>query len=288
MILVFGKNGQVAQALQADFKGQNIEFISSEDANFMDSVAVLRILDLKKPGLVINASAYTLVDKAETEREAANQINAITVGRIADWCAQNNTPLIHFSTDYVFDGSGEAPILETQGTKPVNFYGQTKLDGEKLISKAGGQYYIFRVSWVYAPWGKNFPKTILRLAQERDEISIVNDQFGSPTDAREISTFVKLIIDAKTEKVKIPSGIYHLNFKPYMTWYEMAKLTLDEAKKNGTTIKVKMVHPITSDKFPTPARRPFNSRLKTGYPMIQQLIDQVKDIAKERGWGYLS
>lgn len=288
MILVFGKNGQVAQALQADLKTENAQFLSSEEANFLDSAAILRVLAANSPKIVINASAYTLVDKAETEREAALQINAATVGIIAEWCAKANVPFIHFSTDYVFDGNGSMPLTESQKTSPVNFYGQTKLDGEKAVEKAGGQYYIFRVSWVYAPWGKNFPKTILRLASEREELSIVADQYGAPTDAREISAFLMMIIDKKTNTIKIDPGTYHLAFKPYMSWYDLAKLTIEEAKKNGVELKVKEVHAITSDKFPTPAKRPFNSRLATQYPMVQGYVEQVKALAIEKGWGYLS
>ncbi len=288
MILVFGKNGQVAQALQSDLKGKNAVFFSSEEANFLDAQSVIKILEEKKPKIVINASAYTLVDKAESDREAAHQINAVTVGGIAQWCAKSNVPFIHFSTDYVFDGSGEKPMTESHTTNPVNFYGQTKLDGEMLIRKAGGQYYIFRVSWVYAPWGKNFPKTILRFASERDEISIVSDQYGSPTDAREISAFLMLIVDTANASVKLDPGVYHLGFKPFMSWYDLANLTIAEARNKGLEIKVKKVIPITSDKFPTPAKRPFNSRLATKYSAIQGYVDQVKSLAKSKGWGYLS
>ncbi|MBL7544840.1 MAG: dTDP-4-dehydrorhamnose reductase [Bdellovibrionaceae bacterium] len=287
MILVFGKNGQVAQALQNDLVDGAAEFLSSEEANFLDPQEIVKILNQKRPQMVINASAYTLVDKAESEKSIAFQINATTVGEIAQWCMQNNIPFVHFSTDYVFDGSGMNPLTEATQTNPVNFYGQTKLEGEKLVQKAGGQYYIFRVSWVYAPWGKNFPKTILRLAQEREEISIVNDQFGSPTDAREISAFVKLLISPAGNKISLDPGIYHLSFKPYMTWYKMAEMTVKEAQEKGLPVKVKAIHPISTDQFPTPAKRPSNSRLKTQYPQIQALVDKVKAIAIEKGWGYL-
>ena len=288
MILVFGKNGQVAQALQLDLKGLDAEFFSSDQANFMDTSAVIKTLESKNPKIVINASAYTLVDKAETDKDAAQQINAITVGEIAKWCATRSVPFIHFSTDYVFDGTGSEPMTENHPTRPVNFYGQTKLNGEKLIQQAGGFYYIFRVSWVYAPWGKNFPKTILRLATEREEISIVNDQFGSPTDAREISAFVKMIMDPINNKISIAPGIFHLSFKPYMSWYDLANLTINEARKNGVELKVKKVAAICSDKFPTPAKRPINSRLATQHSVIQSYVDKVKLLAKEKGWGYLS
>lgn len=288
MILVFGKNGQVAQALDRDLKVWKNEFLASDVANFMDPKSIISILNDKMPSLVINASAYTAVDKAESEREMAHQINAITVGEIAQWCANSKVPFVHFSTDYVFDGKGTEPLDEDHLTNPVNYYGQTKLDGEELIKKVGGEYYIFRVAWVYAPWGKNFPKTILRLAQEKEEISIVNDQYGSPTDAREISMFVKLLISGDGKKLKLNRGVYHLSFKPFMTWYDLALKTIEEAKKAGHTLKVKKINPITTDRFPTPAKRPANSRLVTRFGEIQEGIERVKIIAKEKGWEFLS
>lgn len=292
MILVFGRTGQVAQALMKDLNytaaNQEIVFLGSEEANFLTPDAVVEKLNHYKPKLVINASAHTQVDKAETEKEQSMQINAKTPGRIADWCKQNQAIMVHFSTDYVFDGEGEKPWTESMPTKAVNYYGDTKLQGEKLIQASGVKYYIFRVSWVYAPWGKNFPKTICRLAQEREELSIVSDQIGSPTDAREISAFIKLALNKEKTGLTINPGIYHLRFKPFMSWFDVANLTIDEAKKSGTELKVRKVNPIPSTAFPTPAKRPLNSRLDTEFSEVQNLIEKVKTLALANKWGYLS
>lgn len=287
MILVFGKTGQVAQALQQELKEFPARFCDRNDVNFLEPENVIGLLEKLKPELVINASAYTQVDKAETERDLALQINATTPGLIANWCAVNKAALVHFSTDYVFDGQGTAPWLENMNTNPVNYYGETKLQGDLAIQKSGCKYYIFRVSWVYAPWGNNFPKTILRLAKEREEISIVNDQVGAPTDAREIASFIKLLLNKKGTVLDIDSGTYHLRFKPVMTWYDLANKTIEEAKNKGELLKVKKVNPIPSSSYPTPAKRPLNSRLDSIDPKVHEVIKKVNQIAQEKKWSYL-
>lgn len=288
MILVFGKEGQVAQALQQDLKAYKAEFYDRDVVDFLETDKVIALLDEKKPQLVINASAYTQVDKAETEKDLALKINATTPGAIARWCAKHQVPMIHFSTDYVFDGNGEKSWLEDMATSPVNYYGETKLQGDLQIQQSGCKYYILRVSWVYAPWGHNFPKTILRLAKEREELSIVNDQVGAPTDAREITTFIRLALNKEGTDLTLKSGVYHLRFKPHMTWFDVANSTINEAKAKGEVLKVQKVNPIPSSKFPTPAKRPLNSRLDTIYPEISDLIKKVNQIAKDNKWGYLS
>lgn len=287
MILVFGKDGQVAQALQRYITGYNVEFYGREEVNFFEPEKVISLLDKKKPELVINASAYTQVDKAETERDLALKINATTPGAIASWCAKHQVAMVHFSTDYVFDGKGQKPWLEDMPTNPVNYYGETKNQGDRLIQESGCKYYILRVSWVYAPWGHNFPKTILKLAKEKEELSIVNDQVGSPTDAREIATFISLALNEKGTDLTLKSGVYHLRFKPYITWFDVATRTIEEAKQKGEILKVKKVNPIPSSDFPTLAKRPLNSRLDTIYPQAKQLIKKVNQIAKDNNWGYL-
>ncbi|MBN8536897.1 MAG: dTDP-4-dehydrorhamnose reductase [Deltaproteobacteria bacterium] len=291
MILVFGKTGQVAQALMKDLTDllhrNELIFLGSDEANFLKPDLVIEKLNQIKPNLIINASAYTQVDKAEIEKEESMEINAVTPGRIAEWCKLNLCPLVHFSTDYVFDGGGEIPWTESMSTSAINYYGETKLQGEKLIQGSGATYYIFRVSWVYAPWGKNFPKTICRLAQEREELSIVNDQMGSPTDAREISAFIKLTLNQKKNGLNLDPGIYHLRFKPFMSWFDVAKLTIDEARKIGIKLKLKDLKPIPSTAFPTPAKRPLNSRLDTEFPQIQKVINEIKNMATVEKWGYL-
>lgn len=261
MILVFGKNGQVATALQQILP--QASYLGSQDANFLNPDGVIDQLQRLKPKIVINASAYTQVDKAESEKESALTINAKTPGRIAQWCKNNNALLIHYSTDYVFDGSGEKPWLETDSPRPVNYYGLSKWEGEKAIQSSGCDHYIFRVSWVYSPWGQNFKKTILRLAQEREQLKIVADQWGSPTRAEDIALQTLNVIKELDGKDPLKFGVYHWKFSEYTNWYQFAISIVEEAKKAGLRLKVKEIVPISTEEFPTPAKRPKNSRLGT-------------------------
>lgn len=263
MVLVFGKNGQVASAL-AELK-PDWAYISSSQANFLAPLTVLKYLDEHKPTIVINAAAYTQVDKAETERDQALTINARTVEVIAQWCARNNALMVHFSTDYVFDGTGTRPWLESDPPSPVNWYGQTKLEGEKAIQSSGCKYYIFRISWVYSDWGHNFKKTILRLASERKELRIVNDQWGSPTDARDVAKTVVDLVDGRHPSVPPEYGIYHLRYSPFVTWYDFANSIIKCEDEKGHKLMAEKIIPISSAGFPTPARRPSNSRMNSLY-----------------------
>jgi dTDP-4-dehydrorhamnose reductase len=264
MILVLGKSGQVAQALQERLT--NATFLSSSEANFLNPDQVLEKLEAYKPSILINAAAYTAVDKAEDERDSALTINATTPGLIAEWCQKNNATMIHYSTDYVFKGDGDRPWLEDDPTSPVNWYGETKLQGEKAIVASGCHAYIFRISWVYSPWGTNFPKTILRLSTEREQLSIVNDQWGAPTDARDVARVTANLVKKISDKSEHPpSGIYHLRFEDFQTWYHFACRTVENAKKSGEELKVKEILPVTSAEFPTKAKRPANSRLGTKF-----------------------
>lgn len=267
MVVVFGKNGQVAQsvfALQPDFT-----FLSSVDAPFTNPQKVLAHLNRLKPKCVINAAAYTAVDKAERERELSLQINASTPSLIAKWCKENGATLIHYSTDYVFDGSGEKPWVETDPTSPVNWYGHTKLEGEKEILKTGCDTYIFRVSWIYSDVGHNFAKTIRRLAQEKKELRIVSDQWGAPTKAADIAKVTVELTKKLLAKQQPPKpGIYHLRFSPFMTWFDFAMEIIEDARQKGLPIVLGTLTPIASDEYPTPAKRPKNSRLNTLYPGV--------------------
>lgn len=193
MILVFGKFGQVATALQQSLP--QATYLDSKEANFLDTNSILNLLNEKHPQIIINASAYTAVDKAEDEKEVALQVNATTPGVIAQWCKNNNCTLVHYSTDYVFSGTGERPWMENDPTAPINWYGETKLQGEKAIIASGCNAYIFRISWVYSPWGQNFKKTIIRLAKERTELNVVSDQWGAPTDARDVARVTSRLVD---------------------------------------------------------------------------------------------
>jgi dTDP-4-dehydrorhamnose reductase len=260
MVVVFGKNGQVARAL-ATYRPQDLYF-SSIEAPFTDTAKVLALLDTNKPNIVINAAAYTAVDKAESEKDLALQVNATAPGEIARWCQKNKALLIHFSTDYVFDGTGDRPWVETDTPNPINWYGHTKLEGEKQIQASGCEFYIFRISWVYSDWGTNFRNTIRRLACERKELKIVNDQWGSPTHALDVAkTVVALVEKIQVHKERPTAGLYHLRFSPYTTWFDFAKQIVEEAKAEKLPVIVEQMHGIPTAEYPTPARRPRNSRL---------------------------
>lgn len=263
MILVFGNNGQVATALRELYQQTKVpaKFIGSDEANFLDTASVVRTLEENHPTIVINAAAYTQVDKAESEKENALTINATTPGEIAKWCKKNDALLVHYSTDYVFDGTGEKPWLETDTPNPVNYYGYSKWQGEKAIQASGCKHYICRISWIYSPWGHNFKKTILRLAAEREELKIVADQWGSPTRAEDVAKRTAEFVFKYEQGYAPPLGIHHWRFDDYTTWHAFAVKFIEEARTNGQTLKVQRILPIRTEDFPTPALRPKNSRM---------------------------
>lgn len=259
MILVFGKNGQVGTALRQALP--EAIFVGRDVANFLQPQSVLKFLDQYRPNVIVNAAAYTQVDKAESEQDAAMAINAKTPQAIAEWCKRHGALLVHYSTDYVFDGTGEKPWIETDQPNPINLYGLSKWEGEKSIQASGCKNYIFRVSWVYSPWGQNFKKTILRLAQERTELKIVADQWGAPTKAEDIATETKKVLERYLHGAPLEFGIHHWRFSEYTTWHQFAVNIVEEAKKEGLSLKVKYILPIHTEAYPTPAKRPKNSRL---------------------------
>lgn len=261
MVLVFGKNGQVAKALERVLP--SAVFLGSTDANFLKPEEVLNQLNSLRPKIVINAAAYTQVDKAESEFEQALTINSQTPGKIAEWCKENDAVLIHYSTDYVFDGTGETPWIETDIPNPINKYGITKYEGEKAIQKSECKHYILRVGWIYSPWGSNFKKTILRLAEEREELKVVADQWGSPTRAEDVAEVTNRFIQNVAARNPNSFGIYHFRFGPFTTWYQFALDILQEAVDRGAEIKVKRVLPIDSESYVSPAKRPKNCRLNS-------------------------
>ena len=268
-IVIFGKNGQVGSNLLKIF-GKNDDFniksFSSAEVDFSN----LKALDLflenlsPTPNFIINAAAYTAVDKAEEEKELADLINHKAVKIIAEYSAKNNVNLIHYSTDYVFDGSGSEPFLEdnTKNLNPLNHYGKTKLDGENAIINSGCKYIILRTSWVYDDVGKNFVNTIKKLAKEKEILSIIDDQIGSPTSAKYIaeSTFKIVQKLLKWEK-NFPSGIYHCTSARYISWHDFAYEIVDNLKKENIDLKIKEIKPIKTSEYKTAASRPLNSRL---------------------------
>lgn len=272
-IVIFGKNGQVGSNLvrlfakESDFE---IRSYSSKEADFSNLSALKNFLDnlAPKPDFIINAAAYTNVDKAEEEKELADIINHQAVAIIAKYCAKNRVKLIHYSTDYVFDGSGNEPFTEdnTKNLHPLNHYGKTKLLGEQAIINSGCNYLILRISWVYDdnPNSRNFVNTITRLAKEREVLSIVDDQIGSPTSAASVAeSTIKIVRKLVNSEMQILKMICHLNNKKYISWYEFALEIIDSLKKGGESLKVKEIRPIKSSEYQTKAIRPLNSRLSS-------------------------
>lgn len=250
-VLVFGKSGQVATEL-ARFDG--VTCLDRAQADLTDVEACVRQIAATDADVIINAAAYTAVDKAETEEALATQINGTTVTAMAKAAAARNLPFLHISTDYVFDGAGTAPWQPTDATGPIGAYGRSKLTGEQGVTAAGGPHAILRTSWVYSAHGNNFVKTMLRLGAERDALSIVSDQIGGPTAAHDIAAaLMKMATQFHTQKSQ--SGIYHFSGAPDASWQEFAQEIFDQS---GLQVAVAGI--ATKD-YPTPAQRPLNSRM---------------------------
>ena len=268
-ILLFGCNGQVGSELQKTLQPLGkivaLDLNSSEFCgDFTKPEAIAETIRRVKPDVIVNAAAYTAVDKAESEPDLAFLINAQTPGILAQEAENIGAWLIHYSTDYVFDGSGVQPWKETDTPNPLNVYGASKLQGERNIAANCSKHVILRTSWVYAAQGANFAKTMLRLAQERESLSVVDDQIGAPTGARLLA---RLTADVIPEAMQNPdlAGLYHAAAAGETSWYGYARLVIDGARQRGVAIKVRdeNIRPVTSDQFPTPAKRPANSRLDT-------------------------
>jgi dTDP-4-dehydrorhamnose reductase len=264
MILFFGKQGQLAQSFQAcepaGLKGRAV-YISSVEANFEKLQAISGVLDRYSPSIVVVCSAYTQVDKAEEERELAFMINSKAPGEIARWCAKNDALMIHFSTDYVFNGQGTAPWKESDQPAALNYYGESKLLGERAVQDSGCRHLIFRTSWVVSEYGKNFVRTMLRLGKEKEVLRIVNDQHGAPTYAPDLAAAVWALIARVLQGEQLSSGVFHLAGQGETTWAAFAEAIFEEARLLGLELRVKMVEGIPTSEYPTPAARPLNSRL---------------------------
>ncbi len=254
-ILVFGYNGQVATELRALSNEQTqITALGRSDADLTDPAACAAAIAAYEPDAVINAAAYTAVDRAEEEEELALRINADAPAAMALACAAQAIPLVTISTDYVFSGTGQAPWQPQDVTGPIGAYGRTKLAGERAVVSAGGAWAVLRTSWVVSAHGNNFVKTMLRLGVERDELNVVDDQIGGPTGAAEIAQACITIAQAlKADPSR--SGIYHFAGAPDTSWAEFARTIFDKAGIECT------VNGIPSSEYPTPAARPLNSRM---------------------------
>ncbi len=274
-ILLLGKGGQVGWELQRalaplgqltalDFNTPGPVQAPELKADFSQPEQVAAIVRAVRPDVIVNAAAHTAVDKAESEPDLARAINATTPGLIAREAADLGALLVHYSTDYVFDGSGQAPRDESAATRPLSVYGQTKLEGEQLIQASGARHLIFRTSWVYAARGGNFAKTMLRLAGERDQLKVINDQIGAPTGADLLADVTAHAIRAVGRQPDL-LGLYHLVAAGETSWYDYARFVIEWARAQGVVLKVaqEAVEAIPTSAYPTPAARPLNSRLST-------------------------
>ena len=276
-ILLFGKGGQVGWELQRSLAplGEliTLDFDSTDYCgDFTNLTGLVETVRAIKPDFIVNAGAHTAVDKAQGEPELARTINALAPDALAKASAESGAWLVHYSTDYVFDGSGTRAWLETDMPAPVNVYGRTKLEGEELIQASGCKHLIFRTSWVYGARGGNFAKTMLKLAQEREVLKVINDQIGAPTGA-------ELLADISAHAIRqagfglagakpaapVPSGTYHLVAEGEVSWYDYACHVVAFAKNTPLAPKIvaSRIEPVPTSAFPTAAQRPLNSRLNT-------------------------
>jgi dTDP-4-dehydrorhamnose reductase len=268
-ILLLGCNGQVGWELQralaslgevvcADFDG------APEQVDYSRPESLAALVRLVAPTMIVNAAAHTAVDKAESEPERARAINADAPAVLAREAAALGAMLLHYSTDYVFDGSGSAQRAEDAATGPLNVYGQTKLEGEQAIRASGCRHLILRTSWVYAARGGNFARTMLKLAAERDRLSIIADQFGAPTGADLLADLSAHVLRTTAQRRDL-DGTYHAVADGETTWHGYASLVIEWAREHGVAVRVaaEAIEAVPTSAFPTPARRPLNSRLST-------------------------
>ncbi len=275
-ILVTGSKGQLGSEMakiSKDYPDFDFIFAGREEMPLEDSYKIISYLDKTAPDIIINAGAYTAVDKAETEKDPADKVNHLAVDTISKWCNVNAAKLIHISTDYVFDGTSKVPYKEDDQLAPINWYGETKLRGEQAIKSNLEDAIIIRTSWVYSEYGNNFVKTMLRLMKERESIAVVNDQIGTPTYALDLAkAIMKIVASHKWE-----SGVFHYSNGGEISWFDFA-------------VEINMlvgcdcnVNELTSDQFPTPAKRPNYSlldktKIKKSYNVI---VPDWKDSLKE-------
>ncbi|MCH9406146.1 dTDP-4-dehydrorhamnose reductase [Pantoea agglomerans] len=266
-ILLFGKNGQVGWELQralAPLGKLTVVDRQSTDycGDFENPAGIAETVRKLRPAVIVNATAYTAVDKAESEQDKARLVNATSIDALAQAAEEIGAWLVHYSTDYVFDGSGDKPWSEDDATAPLNIYGQTKLEGEEAIVSNMTKYLIFRTSWVYAAKGNNFAKTMLKLAKDRESMSVINDQFGAPTGAELIADCTAHAIRVALNKPTV-AGTYHLIAAGETTWHAYASKVIEFAKAQGIELQVQAINAVPTSAFPTPAKRPANSRLNT-------------------------
>jgi dTDP-4-dehydrorhamnose reductase len=271
-ILLTGASGQVGGDLRPLLPAGSVIAPGRADLDLRDAESIKKFIRKVKPDWIVNPAAYTAVDKAESEPGLAFAINADAPRAMGEAAVELGIPVIHFSTDYVFDGSGTRPWVEDDLTGPLGVYGASKLAGERTLAESGAAHLIFRTSWVYSSRGKNFLRTILHLAQERQELRIVNDQYGAPTWSRDLAKLVIHVMEKLSDRstagggsaqnaVRAMQGVYHSTDSGQTTWFGFAFEFLRLAATARPELKLARLVPITSSEYPTPARRPSNSRL---------------------------
>lgn len=285
--LVFGKSGQLARCLAARLRSlESSWFLDREQADLSRPETVRRAIETLNPDVVINAAAYTAVDRAESEPELARAVNADAPAAMAEACADAGAWLVHYSTDYVFDGAADAPYTEEDPVSPVNVYGRTKLAGEEAVRDAHDRYLIFRTSWVYSNYGRNFLNTMLRLASERDELNIVSDQVGAPTYAGSIAGATERVLHELATRSDSGgrAGIYHMTCRGSTSWCGFARRIFDLAGRSGSV----RVNGIPTSEFPTAAARPLfsvlsNDKLERVFGVrLDSWDDALRDCLGER------
>jgi dTDP-4-dehydrorhamnose reductase len=267
-LLLLGCNGQVGWELQRALLPLGhvaaVDFDTAPRADFTRTDELTALVRAERPDVIVNAAAHTAVDKAESEPEPARTINAVAPGALAREAAASGALLVHYSTDYVFDGSGDQPRDEHAPTGPLSVYGRTKLEGEELIRASGCRHVILRTSWVYAARGGNFARTMLRLAAERDRLTVIDDQIGAPTGADLLADITAHAVRATVRQADL-GGTYHAVAAGTTSWHGYARHVIEWARSRGHPVRVApdAIEPVPTNAFPTPARRPLNSRLAT-------------------------
>lgn len=266
-ILLTGKNGQVGFELQRALAPLGlVHAVDSNDCDLADASALRSLIRAFKPSLIVNPAAYTAVDKAEQEADVAHAVNAVAPGVMGEEADRLGASVVHYSTDYVFDGRKDGAYQEQDSTAPLGTYARSKLDGELALKNATSRHLILRTSWVVGAHGSNFAKTMLRLAAERPELRVVNDQWGAPTSAALIADLTAhLVARLKADPASFPFGLYHVAAGGETHWCDYARYVIAQARNAGKALKARPedVHPIPSAAYPTLARRPQNSRLDT-------------------------
>lgn len=291
-ILITGKYGQVGWEMQrALLPLGHIVALGRQAMNLANNAAIREVIQHIRPDVIVNTAAYTAVDKAEEEQELAMQVNGIAPGVLAEETEQRKALLIHFSTDYVFDGTKQTPYTETDEPKPINVYGASKLAGEQAVRSTNADHLILRTSWVYGCRGNNFLLTMLKLMKERENLHVIADQRGTPTWARLIAeTTAQIVKQSLLERQQktFQSGLYHLTTSGETTWHGFAEKIKDIARKQNKrdVLEICNIAPITTSEYPTPAQRPMNScmaiaKLQQKYTMIMPSWDKALEFCME-------